>query len=112
MYSKVPYLWLWNIKQCMAKKIKAQDIGIFVFTFVLLVIFSQNIGLVFMIKIVSNMLTFNTQKIEITNCQMLKIVLFSLVFACFHLLQSLTFLFGLILKWLLAYLFSKMRQTK
>lgn len=96
----------------MTRKFRAQDIGIFVFTFVLLVIFSQNIGLVFMIKIVSNILTFNTQEIEITNCQMLKIVLFSLVFACFHLLQSLTFLFGLILKWLLAYLFSKMRQKK
>ena len=58
------------------------------------------------------MLKFYIYDAEITNRQMLQVVLFSLVFACFHLLQSLVYVCGIVLKCMLAYLFNKLRQTK
>ncbi len=90
----------------------AGEIGVGIFCFILLVIFSQNIGLVFIIKVVSNMLKFHIYDVEITNRQMLQVVLFSLVYACIHLIQCFAYICGIVLKCLLAYLFNKMGQTK
>lgn len=86
----------------------ANDILLIFFTSLLFVIFSKQIGLIFLVRVISHMLKLHICNREITNSQMLKIVLMSLIFAHLHLLQSIVFTLGFILKVILAFVWYKL----
>lgn len=81
---------------------KAEDLFIFIFPSLLVFIFSSNIGIVFLVRIVTNMLKLYVQEKEITNGVMLKTILFAVTFSYFHMLQETAFILFFILKMLLA----------
>ena len=83
-------------------RLAARSICIFGFNFLLITIFTQNIGLVFLVRTISYILScvyVHDQDIE--NVLMLKIVLFSVLFAIVHIVQSQLYTFGILLKMLL-----------
>jgi len=72
------------------------------FYFLLVTIFTKNIGLVFLVRTISYMLScvyVHDQDIE--NALMLKIVFFSVLFAMAHIAQSQLYIFGILSKMLL-----------
>ena len=87
------------------------DIGIFLFTLILIVIFSQNVGLAFLTKVVSYMLSLYVHHEEITNQQMFKLVVFSVTFVYLHIVQSLAYVLGFTFKLVLVVLYSKLKAT-
>ena len=95
----------------MKDKIQTFDIGIFVFTCILTVIFSNNVGLVFLVRVVCYMLKLYVHQEEITNSQMFKLILFSITFVYLHIIQSLTYVLGFILKCVLAFMYSKLKAV-
>lgn len=86
----------------------ANDISLIFFTSLLFVIFSKQIGLIFLVRVISYMLKLHICNREITNSQMLKIVLMSLIFAHLHLIQSIVFTLGFILKVILSFVWYKL----
>ena len=93
----------------MKDKIQTFDFGIFIFACILIVIFSNNVGLVFLIRVVTYMLKLYVHQEEITNHQMFKIVLFSIVFAYFHIIQELAYILGFCLKCMLPLVYGKLK---
>lgn len=87
------------------------DIGIFLFTLILIVIFSQNVGLIFLTKVVSYMLSLYVHHEKITNQQMFKLVVFSVAFAYLHIMQNLAYVLGFTFKFVLVLLYSRLKAT-
>ena len=84
-------------------RLAARSVCICGFNFLLVTIFTQNIGLVFLVRTISYMLLcVYVHDQDIGNALMLKIVLFSVLFAMAHIVQSQLYIFGILLKMLLA----------
>lgn len=87
---------------------KAYEFGILVFASILVWVFSSNVGLVFLVRVVFHMLNIYVQQKEITTAQMAKIVLCSCVFTVFHMVQGLAYTLGILLKIMLSLVYTNL----